>query len=53
MRDKDTVYCLGHQLLSIDLDSVSLSQLAILEYVCTEMLNSVNNEFEKRGFKDE
>lgn len=46
---KNDPYVLGHKLLSIDLASVSLNDLVILEYVCTEMLNSVNEEFEKRG----
>lgn len=44
-------YVLGHQLLSLDLDSVSLSELAILDYVCAEMRDLVNKEFEKRGYE--
>lgn len=44
-------YVIGHKLLSIDLASVSLNELVILEYVCTEMLSSVNEELEKRDDK--
>lgn len=48
---KNDPYVLGHKLLSIDLDSVSLRELSLLEYVCTEILDSVNKEFEKRGYE--
>lgn len=42
-------YVLGRQLLSLDLDSVSLSELAVLDYVCAEMRELVDKEFKDRG----
>lgn len=48
---KNDPYVLGFKLLSIELDSVTLPDLALLKYVCTEMLDSVSKEFEKRGKK--
>lgn len=50
---KSDPYVLGYKLLSIDIDSLSLNDLSLLKYVCTEILESVKNEYEKRGFSDE